>query len=124
MQIDFDYAKEQIVDQVMGAFMLAPRKILEQHGSFDESFFNWFEEVDLQYRLHQAGYNILYTPEVECIHVKGPSFSQLRRPQAQRIFNASMRYYFRKNHSAIAALWLQSIQPISIVLSYATQLVR
>lgn len=123
MQTDFNYEHEQRVDQIMGAFMLAPRAVLEQVGIFDEQFFNWFEEVDLQKRITQAGYDILYTPSVSCTHIKGPSFAQLRKPMAQKIFNASMRYYFRKHHSMLAYLWLCAIQPISVLLSYVVQII-
>lgn len=122
-QTQFDYNQEQTVDQVMGAFMLMPRAVLDEQGVFDEGFFAWFEEVDLQKRLHNAGYAILYTPVVSCIHIKGASFDQLRRPKAQRMFNRSMRLYFRKHHSFLSYLWISFIQPISMILAYATQII-
>ncbi|MDP3971192.1 MAG: glycosyltransferase family 2 protein [bacterium] len=124
MQKKFDYSKEQAVDQVMGAFMLMPKKLLDKFGSFDETFFAWFEEVDLQKRLQNEGYDVLYTPEVKCIHVKGASFKQLRKPKAQKIFNHSMRYYFKKNNSLLSYLWIAIVQPISIFFSYVTQILR
>lgn len=120
----FDYTNEQTVDQVMGAFMLSPRILLQQLGAFDEGFFVWFEEVDLQRRIQQLGYSVLYTPVVSCIHVKGQSFVQLRRPKAQGMFNRSMRYYFKKHHSSLAYWWIAALQPISLLLAYVTQLVQ
>lgn len=123
-QAHFNYNKEQTVDQVMGAFMLVPRAILDEHGVFDEDFFAWFEEVDLQKRLQNAGYSILYTPEVQCTHVKGASFGQLRRPRAQMMFNRSMRTYFRKHNVFLSYFWICLIQPLSIILAYATQIFR
>lgn len=123
-QSHFDYDTEQTVDQVMGAFMLVPRAVLDEHGVFDEDFFAWFEEVDLQKRLHNAGYEILYTPTVHCIHVKGASFDQLRRPKAQMMFNKSMRTYFRKHHIFLSYFWISIVQPLSIILAYATQIFR
>lgn len=122
--VDFDYNREQVVDQVMGAFMLSPRALLQQLDAFDEHFFVWFEEVDLQRRMQQLGYTILYTPVVSCIHVKGQSFVQLRRPKAQRLFNRSMRYYFKKHHSIVAYWWIAAWQPMSLFLAYVTQLVQ
>lgn len=123
-QTHFDYTKEQTVDQVMGAFMFTTKSIIDEVGNFDSAFFNWFEEVDLQRRMYQAGYDVVYTPSVHCTHVKGASFTQLRKPEAQRIFNKSMRYYFRKHHSFAAYVWISIFQPISILLSYALQMVR
>lgn len=121
IQTDFDYTKEQVVDQVMGAFMLTTRDILNQTGAFDENFFVWFEEVDLQKRIRNAGYDILYTPIAACVHVKGASFTQLRKPKAQIMFNRSMRYYFKKHHSWLAYVWICAIQPLSVLLAYAIQ---
>lgn len=123
-QKNFDYSQEQVVDQVMGAFMFTPKKILDTVGSFDSAFFNWFEEVDLQQRLVQAGYQVLYTPTVSCIHVKGPSFAQMTKPAAQRMFNRSLRTYFRKQHSVLAYWWISMLSPISITLAYVLQVVR
>lgn len=123
-QKNFDYDKEQMVEQVMGAFMLVPRAILDEQGSFDEGFFAWFEEVDMQKRFNDAGYSVLYTPAVSCVHVKGASFGQLRRPKAQQMFNRSMRLYFRKHHSFLSYLWIVLIQPFSIMLSHVAQIFR
>lgn len=124
MQSDFDYTSEQSVDQVMGAFMLSSKSVLDKVGYFDEGFFAWFEEVDLQQRIKAAGYSIIYTPLAQCTHVKGASFYQLRKPRAQRMFNASMRYYFKKQHSVFAYLWITAIQPLSVGLAYVAQIFR
>ena len=44
---DFDYKTTQPVQQIMGAFFMISRKMLSQIGLLDESFFIWYEEVDL-----------------------------------------------------------------------------
>ncbi len=121
---DFDYQREQPVDQIMGAFMLARRSALVKVGVFDEDYFVWFEEVDLQKRLWQAGYEVWYTPVVKCLHRRGQSFAQLRRPAAQAMFNRSLRTYFRKHHSGLAYGWISLLTPISLLLAYVHQLVR
>lgn len=119
----FDYSREQTVDQVMGAFMWTRADIMKQIHGFDERYFVWFEEVDMQKKLHNLGYNILYTPLVHCRHVKGQSFKQVRKPNAQAMFNRSMRYYFRKHHSAAAWLWLMALQPLSLLFAYVAGVV-
>lgn len=120
----FDYTQEQTVDQIMGAFMLSPRQLMLEQAGFDEGFFVWFEEVDLQKRLHNLGYTILYTPIVSCTHIKGQSFGQLRKPAAQKMFNVSMRRYFWKHCSRLSYAVICSFQPISIMMSYVLQAVR
>lgn len=119
----FDYSREQTVDQVMGAFMWTRADLMKQIRGFDEGYFVWFEEVDMQKTLRNLGYTILYTPVVSCLHVKGQSFKQVRKPKAQVMFNRSMRYYFRKHHSVAAWLWIMALQPLSVIFAYVASLV-
>ncbi|MFA5020759.1 MAG: glycosyltransferase family 2 protein [Patescibacteria group bacterium] len=93
---DFDYSREQIVDQIMGAYIFMPRRILEQIGLLDDRFFIWFEEVDLCRRLRDAGYGVWFNPEVKIIHHGGKSFSQQALIANQRIFFSSALKYFLK----------------------------
>ncbi len=118
---DFDYSKTQEVDQVMGAFMLSPKKILDQVGIFDEKFFCWFEEVDLQKRIKQAGYPIIYTPLVQCYHAKGASFGKILPVANQKILNASLRHYFHKHHPYWQYLLIVLAQPLSLFLAWLIQ---
>lgn len=67
------YKKTQEVDWVTGAFLLIKRSVFAKVGGFDERIFMYSEEVDLCYRLKQAGMRIFYTPKVEVIHLKGAS---------------------------------------------------
>src|SRR3989344_1747360 len=52
---DFDYSKTQEADQVMGAFFMFPKKIIEKIGMLDENFYIWFGEVDFCKRAKDAG---------------------------------------------------------------------
>lgn len=96
LAVDFDYSREQSVDQVMGAFMLMPRAVLQQIGGFDERFFIWFEEVDLCRRVKAAGYSVIYSPEVKIVHHGGKSFAQQSLVTNQRRFFVSALKYFLK----------------------------
>ena len=97
LYIDFDYTKEQEVDQVMGAYMLIPKKVLDKVGNFDERFFVWFEEVDLCKRIWGGGYKVIYNPNIEIIHPGGKSFSQQKAVSKQFRFFMSAFKYFLKN---------------------------
>ncbi|MFA5124223.1 MAG: glycosyltransferase family 2 protein [Patescibacteria group bacterium] len=94
---DFDYTKEQAVEQVMGAFMLIPRIVLDKVGLLDERFFVWFEEVDFCRRVSRAGYKIIYTPETKIVHYGGKSFGQQKVVTNQWRFFKSALLYFIKN---------------------------
>lgn len=61
------------VDVLSGAFMLLRKSVLDQIGLLDEAFFMYGEDIDLSYRITQAGYKNYYYPETRIIHYKGES---------------------------------------------------
>jgi hypothetical protein len=63
-------------DWVPGAFTIIRKEALERTGGFDESFFLYYEEVDLCHRLRHMGYRVRYFPDVEVIHLGGESSKQ------------------------------------------------
>lgn len=122
---DFDYTKEQDVDQVMGACMIMRKEVFERANGFDEAFFVWFEEVDLQKRIHEnQGLRIVYSPFTEMIHVKGATFGKFLSYRAQRLFNDSMRKYFFKHHGIVKTILLILLQPLSIILALLVQTIK
>ena len=61
------------VDVLAGAFMLLRREALEKAGLLDEAFFMYGEDIDLSYRVVQAGYKNYYFAGTTIIHYKGES---------------------------------------------------
>jgi len=122
---DTDYSQEQDVDQVMGACMVVRRDVFQAAGGFDEHFFVWFEEVDLQKRIRdEQGLRIVYSPFTSMIHVKGATFGKVMSLTGQRWFTASMRHYFWKHHGAVQTVFLTCLQPLSIVLAALVQFAK
>ncbi|MDP2683863.1 MAG: glycosyltransferase family 2 protein [bacterium] len=120
---DFDYSKLQIVDQVMGAFYMIKRRVLQDIGLLDEHFYIWYEEVDLCKRAKLKSWNTYYNPEIEVFHYKGSSFSQVNPLKKQYIFNRSMLYYFFKHENIFKYLVLLLVFPISLFLSFIVQII-
>lgn len=61
------------VDVLSGAFMLLRRTVLDEIGLLDEAFFMYGEDIDLSYRVIQAGYQNYYLADTTIIHYKGES---------------------------------------------------
>ncbi len=61
------------VDVLSGAFMLMRKSVIDSIGAFDEQFFMYGEDIDLSYRITQAGYKNYYYPGTTIIHYKGES---------------------------------------------------
>ncbi|OGF21566.1 hypothetical protein A2316_03195 [Candidatus Falkowbacteria bacterium RIFOXYB2_FULL_38_15] len=121
---DFDYTKTQPVDQVMGAFFMIRRKVIEKIGLLDEKFWIWFEEVDYCKRAKEAGFKILYTPEAKIIHYYGQSFKQVYNVKKQKDFNKSLTYYFKKHQPLWQRILIGILKPISVALAWGVYLVK
>jgi N-acetylglucosaminyl-diphospho-decaprenol L-rhamnosyltransferase len=93
------------VDWVSGASVILRRRMLEEVGLFDETFFLYFEETDLARRALRAGWPTYWVLEAEAEHI-GQVSTNLKdgaRPRPGYWFD-SRSHYFRKNHGALD-LW-------------------
>ena len=106
-----DFAAVHPVPVIAGSYMMMPRALDRQLGGWDETYFFYGEDIDYCYRIHEAGYQIIYYPLVEVVHYKGAS-SGLRKesadiarpPKATRVRVAeesvrAMRVFYRKFYS-------------------------
>ncbi len=80
--------KPHEVDGISGSFFLTRKSVLEKVGLFDEDYFMYAEDLDLSMRIKQAGFKIMYVPEVHIIHYKGVS-SGLKK-HSQKITTADI----------------------------------
>jgi GT2 family glycosyltransferase len=68
-----DSSQTHAVEILSGAFMFLRKEALEKTGLLDENFFMYGEDIDLSWRLIQAGYTNYYYPGTTIIHYKGES---------------------------------------------------
>jgi O-antigen biosynthesis protein len=61
------------VDVIAGAYMFLRKSVLDKVGLLDEDFFMYGEDIDISYRITQAGYKNYYYPLTTIIHYKGES---------------------------------------------------
>ena len=76
-----DFSQTHEIEVIAGSFMMMPAALFHQLGGWDETYFFYGEDIDFCYRIHQAGYKIIYYPHVEVLHYKGAS-SGLRKESA------------------------------------------
>jgi len=69
----FDHDEVREAEFVMGACMLVRRSAIDHVGLLDEDYFLFSEETDWCYRFHKAGWQVLFFPGAECVHVGGAS---------------------------------------------------
>ena len=69
----FDHDEARRVDFVMGACMFVRRAAVDEIGLLDEDYSLFSEETDWCYRFQQAGWDVVFTPDAQCVHVGGAS---------------------------------------------------
>ena len=97
---NFDYDSDGPAPQPMGTFLLFRRTALETVGDpqkpFDESFPIFFNEVDLLFRLNQAGWPCWYSAGAHVLHHHGASTRQVKKSMIWESHRSLVRY-FRKH---------------------------
>lgn len=109
------------VDSVSGAFMLIPRKVLDEVGLFDESIFMYAEDIDLCYRIKLSGYKVVYYADAFMIHLKGQSGLHTKNKQVIYHFHNGIKIfydkYYRDKHSFVVTFLMHSAINIRYVLT-------
>jgi len=82
-----DTARE--VDIVTGCFLLIRRELWERLGGFDEAFFMYGEEADLNLRARKLGARPIICPEATIVHYGGAS-ERVRADKMVRLLRAKM----------------------------------
>lgn len=102
--------KAHEVDAISGAFFFSRKKVLEEVDYFDEDYFMYAEDIDLCYKIKEAGYKVLYIPDVQIIHYKGVSSGLKKHTKGittatletrQRSLNAfyeTMKIFYKKHY--------------------------
>lgn len=101
--------QHQQVDWLAGASMMIRRRVLEDIGLFDETFFLYFEEVDLCRRARMANWTTYYIPKSSVAHIGSAStgMKDLKKRTPPYYFD-SRRHYYLKNHGRLY-LWAANL---------------
>ena len=103
------------VDVLAGAFMMMPKKVLDEIGNFDERFFMYGEDVDLSYRIQKAGYKNYYFAESSMIHFKGES-TKRGSLNYVRLFYKAMSLFVKKHYSGGKAGFFMFLIQTAIII--------
>ncbi len=81
------------VDVIIGACLLLRRAALEEVGLLDENYFMYTEEVDLCYRLAQAGWGLWWVPWASVTHHGGASSRRIAEEMYIQLYRSKARFY-------------------------------
>lgn len=102
------------VDSVVGAFMLVRAAALRGVGLLDARFWMYGEDLDWAKRIKDAGWRIVYNPDVTVLHVKRASSRQ--NPRAQTEFYRAMLIFYYKHYRSSTAVWLHWLILLGVAL--------
>ena len=87
---------EKKVDYVIGADLFISRSVIRNIGDFDQQFFMYFEETDLQMRMELSGYKrfIILGPEI--VHLENRS---IKTANLKRIFYDKSKLLYLKKYN-------------------------
>jgi GT2 family glycosyltransferase len=97
---EIDKGQFNIQEEAFYALSLFKKDLLVKVGGFDESFFGYYDETDLCWRLRRFGYKILYVPESVIYHM-GSATSRSNydtsKKNPKKKFKKTMVFHFCKN---------------------------
>ena len=113
------------VEVLPGAFMMISREALHKVSGFDERFFMYAEDIDLSYRIQQAGLKNFYFPEIPIIHFKGESTKRVSASYVQQFYGA-MQLFVKKHYKEKkgAACLLRLAIMAGMLLAYGKLVVK
>ena len=98
-RVPMEHVEEtQPVDWLAGASLMMRRKVLDEIGLFDETFFLYFEETDLCRRAALAGYGVDFVKESDVTHIGSVSTGMGNWARVPGYWFDSRLHYFVKNH--------------------------
>ncbi len=113
-------------EAVSGACMLVRRSSFEAVGGMDEAYAMHCEDLDLMYRLHQAGHHCLFVPQARVRHLNGLS-SKSRPWWVHRHKHLGMQRFYRKFQASghipplrwivYCGIWLHYLITVPVVLA-------
>lgn len=90
------------IDAGAGAFMMIPKKVIDEVGGWDENYFFYGEDLDFYYRIQKAGYKVMFYAKPLLKHYKGAS-SGLRK-ESREIAGNSKENRIRVAKASVEAM--------------------
>lgn len=98
------------VDVLSGAFFFSKREVLGKTGGFDERYFMYAEDIDLSYRIQQAGYKNYYFAGTTILHYKGESTNHNSLQYTKQFYKAMSQFAQKHYSGKSSAVYIIVIQ--------------
>jgi GT2 family glycosyltransferase len=99
----WDHLSSRAVQCLSGACLALRREALDEIGLLDPAYYLYGEDVDLCFRLAQAGWELRYCAEAEIVHWGGQSSKQIKMEAALHAQRGN-ELFFQKHYNLRAVL--------------------
>jgi|SRR5579875_450431 len=103
--------QERVVAGVDGSNLLARVELLRRLGGFDESYFAYYEDVDLCARAWALGYTTVFCPAMQVWHKRGSSSDSV---PAKRAFWAARNHILTVAKHFPDATWRRTVAAVAV----------
>ncbi|MEZ4719955.1 MAG: glycosyltransferase family 2 protein [Caldilineaceae bacterium] len=87
------------------ACLMLRRAAVDEIGLLDESYFIYGDEADFQYRLAQAGWDVVYLPHATTVHFGGRSMNRWGGAR----WSCGKMLFYRKNYGPVRTTALRTV---------------
>lgn len=115
----WSHHQPRVVPWVQGSALAIRRLPFLEVGGFDESYFMYYEETDLCYRLQQVGWQVHFAPVATVVHIGGASTDQYATSMLVQLY-ASMRIFCDKHYPSFQMFQMRLL----IIILMAAKLLR
>jgi len=106
------------IDWISGCAFMVRTSVLNQVGLFNEKYFAYYEDVDLSFRIREAGYKLMLIPSSVIYHIGGGS-SNTPEKRKEGYLSPEVHYYNTRNHIWIIRQWLKWYEKPTAILYHA-----
>jgi hypothetical protein len=92
------------VEVISGACIMIKRSVFQHVSGFDERYFMYSEDLDLCWRVRQAGFDCMYVPDAQIVHHGGGS-SNSARNMFSNVMTRESVFRFLKFHRGRPVAW-------------------
>lgn len=97
----FSHEEISEVEQPMAAALMIKAEILKEINYLDESFYMFFNDIDLCKQIYNIGYKIVFYPDAKIYHKIGTSILKDRIKMIKAWNNDCLKYFKKNNYNPI-----------------------
>ncbi|MBA4375970.1 MAG: glycosyltransferase family 2 protein [Anaerolinea sp.] len=106
------------VGYISGACMLVRREAFEQAGMLDEDYFMYGEEIDWCYRIRNAGWRVVYYPQVEIVHLRDRSGTLKWGNSGMAARKTGERLFYQKSYGRLEVFVFCAVQTLLSLMRF------